>query len=496
MLRFRSFSWMLLLLLALPVHAPLAQEQEHPQRIHTKQDHPKNGEPVEKKHGGPRPTDEEAVADCQRILGSIVTVDYSRTEGPRLLVRPYVPPSAVTPETLKIGSYNWENVLDYQGQREFDPATGKMVWTADPYEKPAERLAQNIDVERRSNQDLGFAIEIEGMNPITQIIHDYLGDAYIAILVEGNDERGIQVPFLAKLGLPFWYEVLSHRNVLAPAVTPALINPPIRLPLRTDGAVAIQQLKKAGQQATVQPAGGHPEFLFSRDLPVVIVRPAGSAEDAEPILILAGTHFKSQRDRLDDPMSKNFRKLQVIEAIKILLRLQVKYPNTPILMMGDFNADIRTAEEFRSIWENGFRDSFDVAQSVALADRITQIYFPKGLPPVYSQLDGILLNVTAVMADILLAAEIVPYLNPDGSLMPLPKEFKDRLKQGSDHKKIQVILDLAKIMRDYKARTTPAKPLSAIHRDFRHLSARPQTDRRAPVAGAAADIESEILQAA
>lgn len=461
MLRIQKFSCLLLALLTLPVAAPQAQERP---RITIKKAHPREGLPVQKQKGDPRPSDEEAVADCLRILGSIATVDYSRPEGPRIRVRPDVPAGAIPPEQLRVGSYNWENVLDYQGQREWDPATGQWVWTADPYQKPAARLAQNIDVELRSNEDVGFGIEIEGMNPITQIIHDHLGDRYLVLCIKGNDDRGIQVVFKFKKDLPFWYEYLSHRN----------------LTVTFDGAV---------------------RELFSRDLPVVLLRLAGTGDDSVPFLILAGTHLKSQRDGPNDPMSKRFRTVQLIEMIRILLGFQKRYPRTPILLMGDFNADIRTAEEFKEMWKQGFRDSFDVAQSVALADRITQIYFPNGKPAVHSQLDGIILNMTAVMADVLLAAEIVPYLNPDGTVMPLPKNFEDRLKQGSDHRKVQVILDLAKILREFQARAAEAqaaegKPLSALDGHLRHFAARAETDRRAPVTGAAADIDLEIALAA
>lgn len=348
-----------------------------------------------------------SLKDCATAYAGLVDVKH-RPEGPRLYLR--APKNGLRDfdriDELKVGQYNVENLYNYQGKWEYD-AKGNWVQTAPAQPKPVERWKKMKEVIERSDDDIMVWEEVEDFTAAKDFVDTYLGGRYRIALIDGNDERGIDVAVLIKNDLPFDMEVLSHKEVL--------------------------NSRKSSK-------------VFSRDLPVVVFRKAGAAETDKPLMYISGAHYKSQRDSPGDPLSVKKRTEQVSKAAQILSGFEKQYPTTPGFHIGDMNADVRTATEFQSLWDMGYKDSFDLAPNPLPKDeRKTHSYFPRGGTPKHSQLDAILVNKAGADADIVKNAEIIPYKNSDGTDMPLPKTYDERSQQGSDHRKLRSILSFKKI---------------------------------------------------
>lgn len=350
---------------------------------------------------------------CAQEYGKLFAVS-ERNYGPRVYLRA---PAEGTRDfnsirELKVGQFNVENLYNYQGRWKVDE-NGKKVFVEAPSAKPERRWNQLKEVIERSDDDIMIWEEVEDFTAAQDFVNEKLGGRYRVVLIEGNDERGIDVAFLLKKDLPFDVEMQSHRNV----------------------------------------ATGNGSKQFSRDLPVVAIRKAGAKENDEPLAFFMGTHYKSQRDSDGDPRSVLRRTAQVQATVKIKERYEAAHPRTPIFLLGDFNADLRSAPEFKPLWQNGFRDSFDLSPNpLPKEQRLTHAYFPRGGDPNYSQLDGILVNKAGQDAGIVKSAAILPYRTAEGKEMGIPRSFAEREKQGSDHRKLQIKLDFEKMREAWQNR--------------------------------------------
>ncbi|MCO5144038.1 MAG: hypothetical protein M9962_13190 [Oligoflexia bacterium] len=308
---------------------------------------------------------------------------------------------------LKIGQYNVENLLRTKGKWELDPLSKKYIRKIDPIAKPESRWMQVKDVIERSDNDIMIWQEVEDSQIAKNFVEKYLGDKYRVVVIDGNDIRGIDIAVIIKKDLPLDVEVQSYRDL-------------------------------------TQAKNGNSEKVFSRDLPIISFRKAGDPESSKPILRIAGTHYKSQRGHPSDPRSFLKRKNQVIKSLEVMDMYSRKEPNVPMLLIGDFNADLRSAPEFEPLWQAGFKDAFDLAPTpLPKEKRITQSYFPKWKRPIYSQLDAILVNKSGQKDDLVKETKIIPYLSPNGKEVALPTSFKERNNLGSDHYKVQTILNFS-----------------------------------------------------
>ena len=328
---------------------------------------------------------------------------------------------------LVIGQYNVENLLEEQGKYVrsadgkfvFDPAIGDYQRETPRIEKPFAKLRGVAETLMRANPDIAVIEEVENLAALEFLNEKLLGGKYIAILIPGNDERGINVAFLVKADLPFDLEIQSFKNVAR--------------------------------------GSGSRSPLFSRDLPGLFLRTKGAKEDSKPLLGIFGTHFKSQRDTPGDPLSVRYRSEQVQGAAEILSFFQRSWGDgVPLFLAGDFNRDVRTGPEFKPLWQNGLmKDAFDLApadHSVPAKDRVTQTFHPREGGTVYSQLDSVSGSPAVQKDQLIKDAQIMPYLDENGQPRPLPRSFNQRKKNPSDHFMVRVVLDFAKLLKLFQER--------------------------------------------
>lgn len=311
---------------------------------------------------------------------------------------------------LKVGSYNVLNLFESVGKHVPDPENpGKLkkVSAAEPKAERSLRAQGRIILE--NDLDVVTLAEVENIAALRDFNERFLDGKYDVRLIEGNDERGIDVAFLVKKDLPFLVEQRSHKD-----------------------------------ETWVDPVlGGGPRTLFSRDLTALVVRAPGKAR---PLFVLFGTHYKSKRDRDGDPESNVLRAAQVERSAGIISRYRAEFgADVPMMLAGDFNGEVGKDAAFKPLFEAaGLADAFDaVPNPPSEKDRITHTFHPKGGPTHYGQMDAVL--VSKALRGAVKKAEAYRYKNDDGSARPIPATYEERARNPSDHFPVIVTLDFTQI---------------------------------------------------
>ncbi len=303
---------------------------------------------------------------------------------------------------LRVLSYNTLNLRRQIGQ--YVDKNGKRVFKKVNEAKPEWQTKWIANIIKRENADIVFLQEVEGRQVAYDFNRIYLNNEYQIFYTGGNDPRGINIAILVHKRLPFDYEIHSHRKLKMKDPTPG----------------------KDGEEVG----------FFSRDFPVVLVK--NKKED--PLFLLGGVHLKSQRQRGADPNSYHLRDAQVKNTLKIVGDYIDEYNNIPMLIAGDFNADLRAAPEFNVLRKGRIlKDSFEsVKPPVEKNQRITHSFHPRGGTTNYNQLDGIFHRNMEVKE-----AKVLRYKDPEtGQERPLPRTWKQREKNPSDHFPIMSVVKL------------------------------------------------------
>lgn len=350
-------------------------------------------------------------------------------EGPRIWL-PALPNSRQYEDfhQLNFTSYNVLNLSESIGRHERDPITGAFRQTTPKETKPdwARKAVAEKLLEKKP--DLAFLEEVEGLGSLNEFNKNFLNSEYRPLLIKGNDERGIDVGILVKKDIPLDIEILSQAN-----------------------------------RTYKNPLNGVVHEVLSRDAPVVLLRRKGAPQGEKPLMAFIGTHLKSQRDANMDPKSVLRRTAQAEEYVRIKEDLQKKFPGLPIVISGDFNADLHSSKEFHPLWKMGMKDSFDLGPTpLRQEDRVTHSFHPgKNHPefrenpkipgqsiPVYSQIDGVL--VSAEGSDLVKESGVLRYQDANGKTKPLPQTYEQRETNPSDHFPVFTIFDWDKL----KAKTS------------------------------------------
>lgn len=323
-------------------------------------------------------------------------------------------PGTSLPKKVKVMSQNFENLgifkEKYRIKREDE--NGKMyeVKMEKTVEKSHEhklRVAKRIELQ---DPDIIIGAEVKDLQSAQEYSRDYLGDKYQAILIEGNDGRGIDVCFFVKRSLHLDLEVQSYKRY-------SLTNDP-------------------------------KDPVFSRDFPVLLLRQAGAAKDSKPIMALAGTHLKSKlgdESANDKTMIK--REEQTRASLTIYDELLKKYPGLPFSIGGDFNSDVRSAPEFAQLYKSGFSDVLDFDSSAPKKPaRHSQYYFSDKNGLILGQLDAMFGN--SFITRYILNAGIQRDVDANGVPTPTPKHPRDVNDRGSDHDGMFVVYDFETMVKD------------------------------------------------
>lgn len=325
-------------------------------------------------------------------------------------------------DELSIGTYNVENLFLHLGHHEPKPgAPGKMEKITPPQTKSPEKVAGVAKAIRELDLDIVVLQEVENIEALEALNAQHLDGKYKAVLVEGNDPRGIDVAFLVKKDLPFVFENHSYRRE-------TWVDPRLR--------------------------DAHDSPIFSRDLPALVVRAQGQPVESKPLFVLFGTHFKSKRDfrdptaRMQDPESRLFRAAQVKRAVEIIERYREEYgADLPIMIAGDFNGSVHQEREFRALKEDAqLVDGFDVSPNrLNYNERVTHVYFGQRGRPERNQIDAVF--VSQSLREHVSESAVYRYKDQNGRPWPLPWKKWQRDSNPSDHWPVRIKLKLQALLK-------------------------------------------------
>jgi endonuclease/exonuclease/phosphatase family metal-dependent hydrolase len=304
-------------------------------------------------------------------------------------------------KTLKVMTYNIENLFMHVGQ---GPNPQQQV-------KPMRKRREAAQAILRESPDIIVMQEVEkDLSTAEEYANIDLQGQYRALMVAGNDERGINIAFFVKNDLPFEAVLQTHRDERA-------VDP-------------------------VNPRAG-PVPIFSRDVPELSLFARGMPLTGVPLFSILGVHFKSKRDRPGDAQGRMLRGAQAQRTVDLVNRLRRQWgERSRVIVTGDFNGKMRTDRELDPLASIGMTDALDAARVPrTVEDRTTHTFHPSRSRTDYSRLDYMLLS--PAVAQSVVSAHVHRYIDPaTGQPRPLPASRGERNKNPSDHFPVIMEIDL------------------------------------------------------
>lgn len=300
---------------------------------------------------------------------------------------------------IKLATYNLQDMV-------FNENTVK-------FKKDHENLKIIANIIEQEKINFLVLEEIQNREVLDLFNKEYLNNKYLSLVIDGNDQNR-KIAFLIDKDLPIKVDIQTFSH------------------LKT-----YNKLEKAELP------------LFSRDLPALLIRHTKASNTDPPSLIVLGTHFKSQRDYKTDIRSVLRRKEQVDAAANIIKTYEKHYPETAIIIAGDFNADIIGGKEFKSLFKNNFLMDGLNLNSIKLSskERVTQTYHQFNGENFFNQMDAILFNQTAQKFH--KKTYVYRYKDNRGEIKELPNSFQERSLNPSDHFPVITEINLRKILKGY-----------------------------------------------
>ncbi|WP_413612376.1 endonuclease/exonuclease/phosphatase family protein [Bdellovibrio sp. HCB-110] len=201
------------------------------------------------------------------------------------------------------------------------------------YENKSLKKSQDIaKALKEINADVIMLCEVGGFESLKNFNLLFMDDAYSPCLIEGNSERNIDVGFLIRKNLPFYFDLQSNKNR------------PINYLYPHERESLLHGYPVKGGKITSS-------HKFSRDVAELRLF---KADKEKPSLIILLAHLKSRLDpERIDPNGFERRQAELRTLLEIYKELEIVHPDLPIVVAGDFNGNaslINTDEEFKDLY--------------------------------------------------------------------------------------------------------------------------------------------------
>lgn len=318
---------------------------------------------------------------------------------------------------LKLGLYNLENLFLMLGHevpehyQKLNEAQWQKLSTSVYETKPLAKCQQIAAIIAENSPDIMMLCEVGGAESLSNFNKLFLESRYNVAILEGNSDRNIDVGFLIKKDLPFFFDIASNRlrplNYLYPHETTS---------------------KKTGY-----PIKG-PTQYFSRDCAELRLF---TKSKENPFLIILLTHLKSRLDpERIDPGGLERRAAELRTCLEIYKELKLHYKDTPIVFSGDMNGYAGTPNtdaEFLPIYsETDLQDVLELA-NVSTDKRSTFYQIKNGGKCEGKQIDYCFISQNLTDKLVKSDAHVYRYKDQFGSPLDIPKSIDDKLKLASDH---------------------------------------------------------------
>lgn len=327
-----------------------------------------------------------------------------------------------TLDRLKIMLWNVENLFLLSDEPllpahlELDQTKWNRLSTSVYDNKPLEKCKHIARIIQEENPDLVLFCEVGGAESLQNFSKLFLQDTYSPALIEGNSNRHIDVGYLIKKGLPFYFDIITNKN----------------RPIHYLYPHERQSLAFANSQPQTSPQ--ITSHKFSRD---AVELHCFLHDREKPFFISLLTHLKSRLDPDGiDPNGSERRQAELKTLIEIYLETEAKFNNkVPILVAGDFNGNASensTDPEFNDLYsKTQLRDACALSQ---IPDNQRASFYQVGR----SQTDGRQIDycfLSPLLAKYLnkSSTKIYRFKNTKGEELPPPATLESKSYLPSDH---------------------------------------------------------------
>lgn len=248
------------------------------------------------------------------------------------------------------------------------------------------KAIQDIDA------DILMLVEVGGEESLQLFNHHFLNDRYIPHFLAGNARRGIDLGYLVRRGLPFRAEAKSNRDL----------------------------------EVEVSTWTGKVTSRFSRDVAELRLAQEGSLR-----LILLLTHLKSKITSDGDFQGKDVRTAEAMALAHLYSRRREEFPSVPIIVGGDFNAELGSLELEPLNWTD-LTDLHDLLGTLP-DDRVSLVHFDFAGRAHFNVLDYLLLSPQLKQRVVPQCSGVYRYKGFYDLPEALPTTRKERFQMPSDH---------------------------------------------------------------
>ncbi|MFZ4405668.1 MAG: endonuclease/exonuclease/phosphatase family protein, partial [Pseudobdellovibrionaceae bacterium] len=280
--------------------------------------------------------------------------------------------------------------------------------------KPLEKTRRLAESLKKIDADIILLCEVGGYESLKNFNQLFLQDQYSVCLMEGNSQRNIDVGFLIRKGLDFYFDLQSNKNRPINYLYPH-------------------------ERRTLSGKTPQVSHKFSRDVAELKLF---KKDREKPFLIVLLTHLKSRLDpeRIDAGGFER-RQAELKTLLEIYQDLLKAYPMCPMIVAGDFNGNAspqQTDEEFKTIYSTtDLKDVLDLS-NIPQQQRIT---FHQVRPNSTAdqpaadgrQLDYCFLNTPLQNCLKKDSAKVLRYNDFFGLPIDTPATLHEKLNMPSDH---------------------------------------------------------------
>lgn len=315
---------------------------------------------------------------------------------------------------LKVMLWNLENLFLLSDQKltpdhlKLDEVQWQKLSTSVYPNKPLAKCRSLAEIILHESPDILLLCEVGGLESLANFNRLFLADRYSPVLIEGNSDRNIDIGFLVRKDIGFYFDVFSNRH-------------------RSINYLYPHERDTQSQQSNA----GH---RFSRDAAELHLF---LHNHENPFFIFLMTHLKSQldRDRID-PLGFERRQAELKTLLQIYSEMRAKHHHSvPIVVAGDFNGNAsrqQTDPEFADIYTG--TELVDVCELAAVPHEKTFTYFQIQRTRVEGkQLDYAFLSPEAQTYLNKNAVKVYRYLDAMGFPLDRPTSLDAKARLPSDH---------------------------------------------------------------
>ncbi len=289
--------------------------------------------------------------------------------------------------------------------------------------KPLAKLFALQSLIKETNPDIILLCEVGGSESLQNFNNLFLNGEYSPALIEGNSDRNIDIGFLIRKNIGFYFDIITNKNKPLNFLYPHE-----------------RQSTETGYANTV--AKSLPSHKFSRDAAELHL----FQQDREkPFLIFLLTHLKSRLDPNGiDPQGFERRQAELNTLIDIYLGLENKFQGTvPIVVAGDFNGNAsrnKTDPEFAALYSRTKLE--DVCTLAQVSPEKTATFYQVGRQSTEGkQLDYCFLSEKMKSYLVPNSVHIYRYKGPHGMALDAPSSLDEKMSLPSDHYPVIFELD-------------------------------------------------------